>query len=56
MDEPPGLSVLMERHLIDSCCGKNVQSPLSDLLRQSVHGGLAGYEDANDAERLTTGW
>jgi len=56
MDEPPGLSVLVERHLIDWRCGKNVRSPLSDLLRQSVHGGLAGYEDANDAERLTTGW
>jgi Transposase DDE domain group 1 len=27
--------------------------PLADLLRQSVYGRLAGYEDLNDAERLS---
>ena len=27
--------------------------PLADLLRQSVYSHLAGYEDANDAERLS---
>jgi hypothetical protein len=30
-----------------------VQLPLSDLLRQSVYSRLAGYEDVNDAERLS---
>ena len=43
----------MERHLIDSRRDKNVQLPLSDLLRQSVYSRLAGYEDVNDAERLS---
>jgi len=47
------LSALMERHLIDSRRGKNVQLPLSDLLRQSIYSRLAGYEDVNDAERLS---
>ena len=30
-----------------------MQLPLSDLLRQSVYSRLAGYEDVNDAERLS---
>jgi hypothetical protein len=33
--------------------GKNAQLPLADLLRQSVYSRLAGYEDVNDAERLS---
>jgi hypothetical protein len=53
LDERLGLSVLIERHLIDSRRGKNVQLPLSDLLRQSVYSRLAGYADVNDAERLS---
>src|SRR6266851_5185091 len=53
LDERLGLSALMERHLIDSRRGKNAQLPLSDLLRQSVYSRLAGYEDVNDAERLS---
>jgi hypothetical protein len=53
LDERLGLSALMERHLIDSRRGKNVQLPLSDLLRQSSYSRLAGYEDVNDAVRLS---
>src|SRR5580692_2508779 len=45
LDERLGLSLLIERHLSDSRRGKNVQLPLSDLLRQSVYSRLAGYED-----------
>jgi len=30
-----------------------VQLPLADLFRQSVYSRLAGYEDVNDAERLS---
>jgi Transposase DDE domain group 1 len=52
LDERLGLSALMERHLIDSRQGKNVQLPWSDLLRQSIYSRLAGYEDVNDAARL----
>jgi hypothetical protein len=35
LDERPGLSELMDRHLSDSRRGKNIQLPLADLLRQS---------------------
>src|ERR1700719_4021091 len=52
LDERLGLSALMERHLIDSRRGKNVQLPLSDLLRQSIYSRAAGYQDVNDAARL----
>jgi hypothetical protein len=32
--------------------GRNVRHPLTGLLRQSVFGRLAGYEDVNDSDRL----
>src|SRR5271163_4563563 len=38
--------------LADTRTGKNGQHQLVGLLRQSVFGRLAGYEDVNDAERL----
>src|SRR3954465_15682421 len=38
--------------LADARIGKNGRHRLSGLLRQSVFGRLAGYEDVNDAERL----
>ena len=53
LDERLGLSELMERHLTNSRRGKNTQLPLADLVRQSVYSRLAGYEDVNDAERLS---
>ena len=53
LDERLGLSELMERHLTDFRRGKNTQLPLADLLRQSIYSRLAGYEDFNDAERLS---
>jgi hypothetical protein len=53
LDERLGLSALMERHLNDSRRGKNTQLPLADLVRQSIYSRLAGYEDVNDAERLS---
>jgi Transposase DDE domain group 1 len=53
LDERLGMSALMERHLIDSRRGKNVQLPLYDLLRQSIYSRLAGYEYVNDAVRLS---
>ena len=52
LDERLGLSELIEQHLADSR-GKNAQIPLADLLRQSIYSRLAGYEDLNDAERLS---
>src|ERR1039457_8194 len=34
--------------------GRNTQLPLADLLHQSGYSGMEGYEDVNDAERLST--
>ena len=53
LDERLRLSELVDRHLSDSRRGKNIQLPLADLLRQSIYSRLAGYEDVNDAERLS---
>ena len=53
LDERLGFGDLIARHLTDSRRGKNTQLPLADLLRQSVYSRIAGYEDVNDAERLS---
>jgi len=52
LDEHLGLSELIEQHLADSR-RRSAQIPLADLLRQSIYNRLAGYEDLNDAERLS---
>jgi hypothetical protein len=49
LDERLGFGELVDRHLSDSRRGKNIQLPLADLLRQSIYGRLAVYEDVNDA-------
>ena len=53
LDERLGLSELISEHLMDGRRGKNTQLPLPDLLRQSIYSRLAGYEDVNDAQRLS---
>ena len=53
LDERLGFSELIGQHLTDLRRGKNTQLPMADLLRQSVYSRLAGYEDMNDAERLS---
>ena len=50
LDERLGLSTLIAQHLNDPRIGRNRQFPLTDLFRQSIYSGLAGYEDTNDAE------
>jgi hypothetical protein len=52
LDDALGLSELAGEHLADDRTGKNGRHALVGLLRQSVFGRLAGYEDVNDAERL----
>jgi hypothetical protein len=52
LDERLGFSDLIAQHVIDPR-GKNTLFPLADLVRQSVYRRLAGYEDVNDAERLS---
>ena len=53
LDERLGLGELIDEHLSDSRQGTNKQFTLADLLRQSVYSRLAGYEDLNDAERIS---
>ena len=53
LDERLGLSALIIENIMDGRRGKNTQLPLPDLLRQSIYSRLAGYEDLNDAERLS---
>jgi len=53
LDERLGFGELITQHLADSRHGKNTQLPLPDLFRQSVYSRIAGYEDVNDAERLS---
>ena len=53
LDERLGLATLISEHLSDSRHGLNTQFSLADLLRQSLYSRLAGYEDLNDAVRVS---
>ena len=53
LDERLGLGKLIDEHLTDSRQGSNKKFPLADLVRQSVYSRLAGYEDLNDAIRVS---
>jgi hypothetical protein len=53
MDDAFGLTEMTANELTDNRIGKNTQHSLAALLRQSVYSRLAGYEDTNDAERLS---
>ena len=52
LDDALGLTEMAGAVLSDDRRGKNTRHVLSGLLRQSVFGRLAGYEDVNDADRL----
>jgi Transposase DDE domain group 1/Transposase DDE domain len=52
LDDVLGLTAMAGDSLSDTRTGKNGRHALIGMLRQSVFGRLAGYEDVNDAERL----
>ena len=52
LDDRRGCGELIEQHLTDSRAN-HARFSFADLLRQSVYSRLAGYEDVNDAERLS---
>src|SRR5262249_24133828 len=52
LDDTLGLTDTGADTLADARTGKNGRHRLAGLLRPSVFGRLAGYEDGNDAERL----
>jgi hypothetical protein len=52
LDDSLGLTDTGADTLADARTGKNGRHRLTGLLRQSVFGRLAGYEDVNDADRL----
>jgi hypothetical protein len=52
LDDALGLTKMASDVFADARTGKNGRHALVGMLRQSVFGRLAGYEDVNDAKRL----
>ena len=52
LDDALGLTALAGEVLSDRRTGRNGWHGIVGLLRQSIYGRLAGYEDVNDADRL----
>jgi hypothetical protein len=53
LDEALGLFESASAVMNDRRTGRNTQHNITNLLRQSVYSRLAGYEDVNDAQRLS---
>jgi hypothetical protein len=53
LDDALGLTTAAASALAEGRRGKNIRHRLLGLLRQAIYGRLAGYEDVNDAERLS---
>ena len=52
LNDALGLTALARDAICDNRSGRNGWHGINGLLRQSVYGRLAGYEDVNDADRL----
>jgi hypothetical protein len=53
LDEALGLTRIATDYLQERRTGRNIQHHLVPLLRQSIYSRLAGYDDTNDAQRLS---
>ncbi len=53
LDDALGLFDAVSTALSDQRTGRNIQHAMATLLRQSIYSRLAGYEDVNNAERLS---
>jgi len=53
LDEAVKLTESAASRLFDSRIGSNICHSMTALLRQSIYSRLAGYEDVNDADRLS---
>ena len=53
LDEALELFDSVPPDISDNRTGRNIQHDMTNLLRQSVYSRLAGYEDVNDAQRLS---
>jgi len=53
LDDVLGLTATGALDFSDNRTGKNTQHSFTALLRQSIYSRLGGYEDTNDAERLS---
>jgi hypothetical protein len=53
LDDALGLFNSVSTVMSDKRTGRNIQHDITNLLRQSVYSRLAGYEDVNDAQRLS---
>jgi len=53
LDDALGLFNSASTVMSDKRTGRNIQHDMTNLLRQSVYSRLAGYEDVNDAQRLS---
>ena len=53
LDDALGLSDFADDYLKDSRTGNNIRHKLIPLVRQSIYSRLAGYDDTNDADRLS---
>ena len=52
-DDALGLTRIAADYFQESRTGRNIRHHLVPLLRQSIYSRLAGYDDTNDAERLS---